>query len=269
VALCSDPRLTYLNGLGYNVLKLPREGVEPLEVLGRDQNSMDDLGTISSIWTSTVPVPQPTSTQAMDVNGQKTNDLKLSVGLDILASVLQGMGVPAPSLNTAYSKASSVQFTFTNVQVVRVAPLEVGKYLAHGDLDVSNAFASYFQDHDKEAYVITEVLKSNALKVTAKDNSGVAVSVDLPNIQNVLGAKVSVATSGSSDTDLTYQAQNLVTFGFKVFGIAYAQGNWQIHGKAPNKDIAFVTAREPKPIMLSDGRLLTKFPAKTARKLAA
>jgi hypothetical protein len=268
VAHCSDPRLTYLNNLGYNVLKLPREGVDPLEILGRDGSSMEDLGPLSTIWTSNVAVPTTGTTQAVDVNGQKTSDLKLSIGLDILASVLQGMGVPAPSLNTAYSKASSVQFTFTNVQVVRVAPLEVGKYLAHGDLDTSNAFATYFQDHDKEAYVITEVLKSNAIKVTAKNDSGVSVGVDLPNIQNVLGTKVNVAASGSGNQELTYQGQTMVTFGFKVFGISFADGNWQIHGQAPGKDIAYMMPHDPKPVMISQGKLLSSFPRRSL-KLAA
>jgi hypothetical protein len=268
VARCSDPRLTYLNNLGYNVLKLPREGVDPLEVLGRDKDSMEDLGPISTIWTSSVAVPQPATTQAVDVNGQKTADLKLSIGLDILASVLQGLGVPSPSLNLAYSKASSVQFTFTNVQVVRVAPLEVGKYLAHGDLDSSNAFASYFQDHSKEAFVITEVLKSNAIKVTAKDDSGVTVGVDVPNIQNILGAKVSVGTTTTGEKDLTYQGQTMVTFGFKVFGISFDQGNWQIHGQAPDKNIAYAMPHDPKPLLLSQGALLATFPRRTM-KLAA
>jgi hypothetical protein len=34
---CKDPSLTYLNRYGYNVVTLPRTGLEPLLVLGRDQ----------------------------------------------------------------------------------------------------------------------------------------------------------------------------------------------------------------------------------------
>jgi hypothetical protein len=260
MAHCSDPRLTYLNQLGYNVLKLPRAGVNPLEVLGRDGKSLDDLGDLPSIWTSKVPAPQPGNPlPATDINGQKTSDLKLSVGLDILATVLQGMGVPAPKLSLAYSNASSVQFTFTDVQVVRVAPLEVGHYLAQGDLDTSNPFAAYFQDHDKEAFVITEVLKSKAIRVTAKKDSGTSVAVDLPNIQKIVGANVAVAAAEAGSADLVYQGSQLLTFGFKVFGIAYAHGNWQIHGQAPGGNIAFLTPHEAASILLAPG-LMQRFP---------
>jgi hypothetical protein len=34
MVFCEDSALTYLNGLGYNVVRLPRTGPMPLEVLG-------------------------------------------------------------------------------------------------------------------------------------------------------------------------------------------------------------------------------------------
>ena len=34
MAFCEDASLTYLNRLGYNVIRLPRTGLLPLEVLG-------------------------------------------------------------------------------------------------------------------------------------------------------------------------------------------------------------------------------------------
>ena len=49
MALCIDPRLTYLNSKGYNVILLPREGIEPLDVLGRDNGGVNRLGTIGQI----------------------------------------------------------------------------------------------------------------------------------------------------------------------------------------------------------------------------
>ena len=54
---CSDPSLTYLNGFGYNVIRLPRKGIEPLDVLGRDQ-SLEKLGALPDIVLSTVAAPR-------------------------------------------------------------------------------------------------------------------------------------------------------------------------------------------------------------------
>jgi len=242
MGVCTDSRLTFLNGLGYNVIRLPREGIDPLHALGRDPNAgtLENLGSISKIWKSDTapPVPDPPG-DAADVNGQRTDDLKLSIGLEILSGVLSGFGVSTPSVNVAYERARSVQFEFTNVKVVRVEPLALGEYLANGDLNQTNPFASYFTDSKKAAFVVTEVLKASSVKVIAKDKSGTTIGVDAPVVQNLVGVKVNVGAGAAGDHALTYQGQKLVTFGFKAFGVAFMDGDWRVFGVKPSKEMSF------------------------------
>ena len=35
-----DPSITFLNKFGYNVIKLPRTGIEPLDVIGRERRHL-------------------------------------------------------------------------------------------------------------------------------------------------------------------------------------------------------------------------------------
>ena len=51
---------------------------------------------------------------------------------------------------------------------------------------------SYFTNEDKEAFVITDVLLSNAIKVIAKNEDGQSVGVDVPAIGKAVSAKVKV-----------------------------------------------------------------------------
>src|SRR6266436_180818 len=272
---CSDPRLTYLNSYGYNVIKLPRARIEPLQVLGRDKDSLEDLGELSTIWKSQSPIPStPGPNPAMNINGEKTDNLKLSIGLDILASVLQGMKAAAPKLTTAYSRARAVQFTFINVTETLIAPLEVGKYLSAGDLDSGSPFVDYFVGHGKHGYVVTSVLKCASITVSAKQDSNVALAVDVPAIQQMVGANVTVSSGGSQNVDLTFKGAQPLTFGFKVFGIGYADGRWQIYGQAPSGSFALTlpTGQIPGhyqlPILLAPGALISMVPTR-ARQAAA
>ncbi len=74
MALCTDRSLTYLNDIGYNVVRLPRRSINPLDVLGRDGRSLERLGRLDQIWSSAVPAPQAGSAQqAPRISGQKTN----------------------------------------------------------------------------------------------------------------------------------------------------------------------------------------------------
>jgi hypothetical protein len=239
VAKKKDPSVTYLNKLGYNVVKLPRTGIEPMDVIGRDQ-TMQWLGPIDSIWRSALPKPQSKPPKAAAaVNGQKTDALDLSIGLSILGNTLAAFGVSVPSLDVAYKSAHAVQFSYSNVTITDVAPFDAGGYLAKGELQSDNpAVKNYFLSGQATAYLITQVLKSNSLTVTATDSHGTAVSVDLSAFQG-LDAKVGIKPSSSGNSTISFTGPDAITFGFAVQQIAREGDDWTLHGVSASGDIAF------------------------------
>ena len=202
---CKDPSVTYLNRYGYNVVKLPRAGINPLQVLGRDKG-LHLIGDLAAVWKTPAPPPQPgPPRRAVNVEGQKTDQLDLSIGLTMLANALAAFGATTPSLEFAYHKADKVQFTLTNVSAVGIDPFEVGEFLATGDLNLKNPVAAeYFDRDDSSAYIITEVLISDSITVAATDSRNVAVTVDVPAISNVIGTKVGVKPASDGSSSLTY-----------------------------------------------------------------
>lgn len=237
-----DPSVTFLNRFGYNVVKLPRAGIEPMDVIGRDETTQW-LGPIASVWASGVPVPTPLPPRpAAPVNGQKTDQLQVTFGLKILSSTLAAFGATVPALDVAYSRARTVQFSYTNVTSTVVPPLEAGNYLASGALNTENPVVRhYFTDEDPQAFLIVDVLKSDSLTVTATDEHGVDISLDVPAIQQLVGANVSVKPSGSSTSTLTYTGPLPVTFGFIVDEIEYDGTRWSLRGAAASGGLAFAT----------------------------
>lgn len=238
-----DPSVTFLNRFGYNVVRLPRAGIEPMDVIGRDDTTQW-LGPLASVWTSTVPVPTPLPPRpAAPVNGQKTDQLQATFGLKILANALAAFGATVPALDVAYRRARTVQFAYANVTSTVVPPLEAGNYLAAGTLNSDNPVVRhYFTDEEPQAFLIVDVLKADALTVTASDERGVAIELDVPAIQQLVGANVSVKPSGSSTSTLTYSGPSPVTFGFVVDEIEYDGTHWSLRGAAPSGALAFGTA---------------------------
>ncbi len=258
-----DPSITFLNKFGYNVIRLPRTGIEPLDVIGRDQ-ATQWLGPLSKVWTSSTPQPLPGPAHpAAAVNGQRTDALELSFGLSILANTLAAFGASAPSLNTAYKNAHAVQFTYTNVTSTSVSPFDAGNYLTSGTLRTDNPVVkNYFGNDKSKAYLIIEVLKADSITVTATDSHGVEVGVDLPHIEGIIDAKIGVKPSGSSNSTITFTGPVPVTFGFSVQQIAREGDAWVLHGSAPSADIAFgvadfgtgpQTSEEPDPLVFDTG----------------
>jgi hypothetical protein len=241
MAFCKDPLRTYLNNLGYNVVLLPRTGIEPFDVLGKDGKQVERLGPLSQIWTSSVALPPLNPPQtAVGINGQKTAALDLSVGLKFLSNVLAAMGASVPQLSLAYKNAKKVQFSFTDVQVVGVDPFALGNHLGAGTLHSDNPFVTrYFTDDDTDAFIITEVLKSKTITAAAQASDSTGAEVDVPVIQSAVGAKVAIAQTGSETAELTYTGSQLLTFGHKIFRIEFINGRWAIKGQKPAGEVAF------------------------------
>jgi hypothetical protein len=264
VALCTDQSLTYLNKLGYNVVRVPRKGIEPLDVLGRDRSGIALLGRLDQVWTSknaipTVGAPQP----ATNVNGQRTSELSPSLGIQVLSNVLKAIGAEVPELSFAFKRAKKLQFAFDNVTSTTVVPLEVGRFLAAGDIDAKNPVIDhYFTDQDSEAFVITEVLKSDQVSLVALDEANNKLTIDVPSIKQVVGAKVEVSSVGSDSTEIKFKGVDAVTFGFKAFSIAY-DGKWHVAGTEASGNLAFEVpagGQEPRPTLLNSGRTIVMTP---------
>src|ERR1051325_1830930 len=142
MALCTDPAVTYLRDLGFNVVRLPRATVQPLDLLGRSDGPLVRLGPLSSVWKSKSPPPKAVSDRTVTITAQSTAKLKMSIGVRILDSILQGLaGAPVGgSLDGAFEDANALVFSFDKPDVVGSDLTEIGKYLADGDFDMKNAF---------------------------------------------------------------------------------------------------------------------------------
>ena len=267
MALCKDPVTKELNKRGYNLVKLPRVGIEPLDVLGRDGNSMEKLGSMAEVWASPESVPKPGApAPAAGIEGSKSSDLDISLGLKLLANALAGLGggISLPSLSTAYKRARKVQFKFVNVESTSIAPFALGKYLSKGTLDLANPFANqYFGNDETQEYIIFDVLKSDSISVTAKADNGTDVTADVGALNGALSANVKTTVNSSATSEITFQGSVKVTFAFKVFEVIFADGKWTPHGVQPDGGIDFMigddgdnTDAANRGVIISPGRLL-------------
>jgi hypothetical protein len=255
---CSDPSLSYLNKLGYNVVRLPRKGIEPLDVLGRDE-SLEKIGTLADIVDSPAPLPGPLGpNQVADLKGQTTADLDVAIGLRMLANALSGMAaaVGLPTLKASFKSARSVQFAFTDVQAFTVNPTKIGEYLAAGRLRENPVLDRYFSTEDTDEYVIFEVLKADSLVVIPKSDTGVGLAVDIPVLQGVVGASIDVKAGTTSASAIVFKGPELITFGFKCFQLAHIDGRWRIAGTKASPGLAFIAAEAAADaVVIGLGRL--------------
>ena len=267
MASCSDPRMTYLNESGYNVVRLPSRGITPLGVIGCDGKSRSWLGTLDQIWVSDQPIPKAGDPKtAAGLSGARTNNIESSIGLEILANALVGMlGGATPSVNASYESARFVQFAFKDVRAVGIDPFRINDFLTSGELKGGPFVERFFSGKfGIEALVISEILEARAIGVTAKRDMKTTMDVDVPQIQAAVGAKVKVSSGSDGKTEVVYEGDDYLTFGFKAFGIAREGGRWKIYGKPPSGKTAYLVGdeKEELPALVEGNELVDiDFPA--------
>jgi hypothetical protein len=225
MALCSDPSLTFLKNIGYNVVRLPREGVEPLTVIGWSKDSAQILGTLPDLVTGDKGVlPSPRSNAATNIKGQKSSSLKIGIGVSILNGMLAALGGGTLSAGINYTNARKISFIFDNVTSTLVDAIPVGSYLRDGDIDQTNPISLPFLTGSGRLLVIVDALKSNKISVQFESSNGVGASIDVPVISGAVGGKLDIDSTRASEGILTFEGDKLLTFGFKCFQIQLDKG---------------------------------------------
>lgn len=238
MGLCRDNATNYLAQLGYSVVRIPRESITPLNLIGRDRDQMK-LGTLDQLLANQGgTLPEATIDQvASQVSGQTSSKMKLGIGINVLGNVLGALAGTQLGIDAAYQNAKTIQFEFTDVFFDSVEPLAVGQYLRDAEVDVGNPVLDRYVMGKGQLFVITEILKSASITVKAEKSGGGNLSLDVPVIQQIASGKLQLEASRASTGVVTYSGSRRLTFGFKCFRIGIVNGDLELSAAAPN-DIA-------------------------------
>ncbi|MFN6497328.1 MAG: hypothetical protein RMX65_010015 [Nostoc sp. DedQUE01] len=219
MATCTDKAIDHLNQLGYNAIKLPREGITPLTVLSRDpKTSISTIyGNLRDIVAEPVPsLPQVfENLQAGTISGLKTNKLELKFGISILNDLLSALGGKSAGIESVFRKASTIEFEYENVQYDTVMPASVTKFLRGSKPSIDDDFVAQFNEQG-EAYIIIDVLKSNSFGIRVYQDSDRGIDINIDALKNVIGLNSKISVEKKVDTKISFHGSQALGFGFKA-----------------------------------------------------
>ncbi|MBX9602569.1 MAG: hypothetical protein K2X35_16305 [Bryobacteraceae bacterium] len=242
-----DPALTYLNGYGYNVVTYPRPGIQPLDLLcwnGR----VTGAGRLTDWWDA-APVPEITAAQPCpDLEGVTTARMELATGARLLSGFLGGFGasIPSVSIRGAFHRAGSLRFSLRDVETRTASAIAIGAYLARGTQRAPKL--------DGRLLVITEVLQTRKLAISARTIAGSALEVRLPPFQVQLQGKLDIQRV--SEGEITFTGREPVVFGLRAFEIREENTRLRLRGLRPSGGLALAAGASEDPVLINAGQLL-------------
>ncbi|MBD2358340.1 hypothetical protein H6G41_27645 [Tolypothrix sp. FACHB-123] len=261
---CKDQAIDHLNQLGYNAIKLPREGITPLTILSRD--SKTGISSIYANITDIVADPMPplpqvfTNLQAGTISGLRTNKLEFNFGISILNNLLSALGGKSAGIKSVFGKASAIEFEYENVLYDTVMPAAVSKFLRQSQPLIDEDFIAQFNE-EGEAYIIIDVLKSNSFGIRLYQDNVQGIDINIDAVKNVIGLDSKISVEKKGDTKISFNGSQSLGFGFKACPIWIETVGGVVKFKLnPNTnksvDLKAVTA-PPTEINLDDESVLT------------
>jgi len=233
---CSDPAISYLKGIGYNVIRLPRASFPPLTLLSRQNDDLTVVGDLATIVQPGAALPKiKKDVQAANVNGNRSGNLKLDVGLTILQGLIEALGGNKVGIDAGYGNSSTIQFEFTDVTNDFVERNALDIFLSEANLKPGPTVGALL-DADK-VYAVVSILKSDKISVSAKDSNQASVKLDVPVIEKAVGANIAVSGGNDADKTVSYEGKSPVVFGFQAVQLIYDNGKYQSYRDLTNPAI--------------------------------
>lgn len=218
--MCKDSSVSYLNELRFNLIRLPRENIDPLLVLYKSNGGLEVLGEISDFVIENQPKPPEIvrNETVADITGLRTDKFELGVGLKFLEKFLSLIGASGIGLEASFKNADSIQFVYQNVLKDSILPTKIGNYLSSVTPNVNSPFMEKINE-EGEAYVITDTLKSNTFGVVAYDKNGFELALDISEIKQLLRANPNVEVSIEEKNILSFKGDKFLRFAFKAIQV--------------------------------------------------
>lgn len=257
MGICVDSSTKFLKKLGYNVVRLPREGITPLQLIGVQNGETLQLGGLDKlVKSSSAPLPaiRPNE-KASGINGQRSSDLSAAIGLNVLGAIIGGMGGDL-GVKAQYKAAKTITFEYVDVIGDSVEPLDVGNYLKNAEVDADNKIVEQYVLGNGKLYLIIRTLKSQKFRVEAKASGGGSVALDVPVLQQAVGAKVGVTVDASNASVVAYQGPVPLVFGFQCLDVGVRDGVLSLENTAAGA-VPMAAGGAPVSVLLDADGLLS------------
>lgn len=205
----------WLKQYGFTALELPRRDLAPADVVYRSNGNFDQkVGALGMLFAPTDPLPETASGEPTgSIARSFEKKVEAGLGLRILGALFGGASKLGAGLEAKNAKTLSV--TYEDVTQDSLAVLALQSWLERAEIKTSRQATDWL--NDEKLATITAVLRTATLSVVAERESGVAVQLDIPEIQGIVAGDAKVAAGSSDSSKVTFTGKDPIAFGFQAF----------------------------------------------------
>jgi hypothetical protein len=224
---CTDPILTALKDQGYNIVRLPRADIHPLQILSRTRTNLDLLGPISDLLggAELPPIRLDEPSAPVSDNKTKTSTVDAKIGVGFLGSIVQAFGGKTAGLDGKYKGTDTITFEFLDVTRDSVEITKLDPFLSRATINPDSRYARKLLEEDG-LFILTAVLKSSKIKVESHRSAAGSIGVDSSQLQAVVGGNLTISSDSKDDSSIVYAGQRPLVFAFQAVRVRSRNGKY-------------------------------------------
>jgi hypothetical protein len=203
---------------GLHMLNVPRAGIEVGDVLVHTQRSIVGTGRVDNLFERGFVMPAVAiGERAISLQDARSNELDARLGLQLLDKLLAAIGFgDAAKVHAEYAAkgATKLRLRFDEPTRDSVDILLISDRLAGG-----TPKPHQFKDGES-LYLVTGVLRSRGLSISAQAASGQGVDVSA-QVTALAAANGKLAVAKVDDTELIFRGTDPLGFGVELVELTY------------------------------------------------
>jgi hypothetical protein len=188
---------------------------------GKDLTRLGDLTQL--IGSGAVPVPsvRRDDRPGIDIEGRETSKVNVNIGLSFLGAFIGALGGNNLGLQTGFRGAKTITFQYAGVMEDSVDVLALETFIKAGVINPHIPAGTLEKLLDDEIYVVTSVLKTKRIVVSAESEAGQSVQLDVPVIQGAVGGNLKVDKEGTTTSKVAFEGAFPLAFGLQAVQIVF------------------------------------------------
>jgi hypothetical protein len=205
----------WLKEYRFTAVELPRRDLAPADVVFRSNGSFDQkVGNLPMLFSPPDALPATTSGEPTgSIARSFEKKVEAGLGLKILGALFGGASKLGAGLEAKHAKSMSV--TYEDVTQDSLAVLELQSWLERAQIRTSRQATDWLNDEKLAA--VTAVLRTAKLSIVAERENGVAIELNVPEIQGIVAGDAKVSAQSSSSSKITFTGKEPIAFGFQAF----------------------------------------------------
>jgi hypothetical protein len=163
----------------------------------------------------------------------------VNIGLSFLGAFIGALGGNNLGVQTAFSQAKTITFQYAGVMEDCLDVLALETFVKGGTINPQIPSGTLEKLLDDEIYVVTSVLKTRRIVVSAQGEAGQGLQLDVPIIQGAVGGNLKVDRQGTTTSKVMFEGAFPLAFGLQAVQLVFDNsGEFLTTQQLPSGDAA-------------------------------